>query len=279
MPDAVLAADYRAATAALERAEPLAKWVGQPWAVYPLVLLLFCMNLFLPDRYSLWWIAMLLAVGGGLIWVNGRHGVAVAARVGDLLAARSSPDGRLPRCLVCRYDLRGTPGDVCTECGEPVHVPPPHELARRGEPPKLPHPDLAGFGPHEAAGLWEVARRRVVTREYLGGRVAIPAILAMPLVWLAGWAISSAALAMGQPEPHVYAILILATILGGLAAAVAVFLGVGTWLLNRRARRLLEPTIRAGRASWCWLCAEPLAESDNACRACGAARAGSSSPA
>jgi hypothetical protein len=39
-------------------------------------------------------------------------------------------DGKLHHCLDCGYDLRGSDGELCPECGQPIRVAPPSEPSR-----------------------------------------------------------------------------------------------------------------------------------------------------
>jgi hypothetical protein len=67
----------------------------------------------------------------GLIWVpfhalNVTLIVVVNRRVQKHRKARIEAElaaGRFRHCIVCDYDLRGTPGDTCPECGASVLVP------------------------------------------------------------------------------------------------------------------------------------------------------------
>jgi hypothetical protein len=76
----------------------------------------------IPEPSMLPWLLVGVAMFGliipcAVVWLDSRMRRRIGRRVVDELGG-----GRLRVCLKCGYDLRGTPGEVCSECGASVYL-------------------------------------------------------------------------------------------------------------------------------------------------------------
>ena len=196
-----------------------------------------------------WLLVAALTGGVGWLVLAGMFDTRVARRAVELANSRR---GRACRCVRCGYDLTGTPGDRCSECGQAVRFTLPGGAATT--PP---------VGADLSKHLRQHARQRANSDRGLHGRaMAVFFATFLPAVTVGGTAASLAGVAAEL------------WVLPATGVAAAVGLPVA-WLDARRGRDRLAARLLSRRTlTLCWDCGGDVPRDAMTCRHCDAPAAG-----